>query len=130
MDRPKNTSSEGSARCQMIKEEGNGLEAGGPTPAGASVHRSAGNVEPIEGGIYIGSDQGRNMSIHSRKERITTMLDVLHSHGCVDFGAARPFGGPAGGCGIRSQTWHLDDKLGGYHGNSASTVGILLCRSP
>lgn len=49
MDRPKNASLEGRARCQMIKEEGNGVEAGGPTPAGAFVYPSAGKVKPARG---------------------------------------------------------------------------------
>ena len=37
----------------MTREEGNGMEADGSTPAGAFVHPSAVKVNPVEGRIPI-----------------------------------------------------------------------------
>jgi hypothetical protein len=38
----------------MTREEGNGMEAGGPTPAGAFVYPSAGKMKPVRGESILG----------------------------------------------------------------------------
>jgi len=70
------------------------------------------------------------LSIKSEKERTGTMLYVLHSHCCFDFGPARALGWLAGYCGIRPRTRHWDDKLRGCHGTDTSTSATSICRSP
>jgi len=70
------------------------------------------------------------LSIKSEKERTGTMLYVLHSHCCFDFGPTRALGWLARYCGIRSRTGHWDDKLRGRHGKGTSTFGTSICRSP
>jgi hypothetical protein len=70
------------------------------------------------------------LSSKSEKEGTGTMLYVLHSHCCFDFGPAKALGWLARYWGIRPRIRHWDDKLRGYHGNRTSTLGTSICESP
>ena len=70
------------------------------------------------------------LSIKSEKERTGTMLYVLHSRCCFDFGPTRALGWLAGYCGIRPRARNLDDKLRGNHGKDSRTDGASTYRSP
>jgi hypothetical protein len=70
------------------------------------------------------------LSIESEKERMVTMLYVLRSHCCFDFGPTRAVGWPAGYGGMRPRTRYMDDKPRGNHGKDSRTYGASTCKSP
>jgi hypothetical protein len=55
-------------KSRMTMEEGNGMEAGGSTPAGASVHPSAMNAKPINGRILYGGPSRIADNCHAPRE--------------------------------------------------------------
>jgi len=56
---------------RMAGEEGNGKEAGGSTPAGASLHPSAVHAQPIKGRIAYWGDPGENRGVGDGEEWIS-----------------------------------------------------------
>ena len=74
--------------------------------------------------------EDRIRASNAKKERIATMLYVLHSHCRFDFGPMKACERPARDCGMRPRTGDVDDTLRGNHGKDSRTDGASTYRSP